>query len=107
MGLGPRAREARACSTAMKQYQSTALKHTQQLRGMAITLRMRTTISPGGEGWLLPRMGYIGMPAPMLRPVSIRSHRPQPLSPLVKVTQGRTVFCFISHLDDNSSWKSS
>ena len=28
-------------------YQLTAMKHTYQLRGMASTLRMRTTISPG------------------------------------------------------------
>ena len=31
----------------LKQYQLTALKHTYQLRSLAITLRMRTTISPG------------------------------------------------------------
>ena len=30
----------------LKQYQLTALKHTYQLRGMASTLRMRTTMSP-------------------------------------------------------------
>ena len=28
-------------------YQLTALKHTYQLRGVTISLRMRTTISPG------------------------------------------------------------
>ena len=30
----------------LKQYQLTALKHTNQLRGMASTLRMRTAMSP-------------------------------------------------------------
>ena len=33
----------------LKQYQLKAMKHTYQLRGMASTLRMRTTISP--EQW--------------------------------------------------------
>ena len=47
-----------------KQYQLSALKHMYQLRGMASTLRMRTTISPGHwQPWtaVLPLVGLIGM----------------------------------------------
>ena len=48
----------------MKQYQLTALKHTYQLHGIDITLRMRTTISPGQwQPWtaVSPLLGLISM----------------------------------------------
>ena len=44
-----------------------ALKHTHQLRGMASTLRMRITISPGQwQPWtaVLPLSGLIRLPLP-------------------------------------------
>ena len=47
-----------------KQNQLTAMKHTYQLRGMASTLRMRTTISPGQwQPWtaVSPLLGLISM----------------------------------------------
>ena len=49
---------------SLKQYQLTAMKHTYQLRGMASTLRMHTTISPGRwQPWtaVSPLLGLISM----------------------------------------------